>query len=598
MNKEPLHPDEEDFSEDFDEDFDEDYSEPEAGRCPFVDVLVVDEQGARFASKLDDWNTTTLLACVSEDPVDWAEMAAVWPRYQTGPSAEVADSLDFQIVDFVAALAELSEERAWMVIDLRNKRVCTGKENDPVERNGCYAMGENNGFGPEFRIPVHLPPWWELYCQVDLSMVCKPRLSEVPIFNPQRDVLWGPELAKGLAQRILATYLADARLREILLELSMDFSDLEFEKNAELPENEDIEAAQKRREIRNELYERKIAVHRDWLMTPREDLGGRMPRQCLHGGMDWIERVIEGQKFQISREVPPIPIPKEMADRQQTPMGLSEVCMYFDLCRELIDVGWIWMNVQSERPLHEADALQMALYLSDVQKSWMNTPFEGGSSPSVIIHAERRRSPRIAGEMGGHPMIDCDCPICQMMVGESFSESFGPTFASIDGHHLELDDEFAFSLCETREEWKEKQREFEEFSRAMDLKLIEREKAGIEEPGEFASVWKNTFVSDKKIPGDSNGHLSISFFLAEIISTLKGEGAKQEDIDPINQVFRQYRAAGPYELAAATDDFQQTLEHTAQTYPKLIGRSADLQHRLDELLRGRTASDLDDDFPF
>ena len=87
MNKEPLHPDEEDFSED--------YGEPEAGRCPNVDVLVVDGQVARFASKLDDWNTTTLLACVSEDPVDWAEIAAVWPRYQTGPSAEVADSLDF-----------------------------------------------------------------------------------------------------------------------------------------------------------------------------------------------------------------------------------------------------------------------------------------------------------------------------------------------------------------------------------------------------------------------------------------------------------------------------------------------------------------------
>ena len=184
------------------------------------------------------------------------------------------------------------------------------------------------------------------------------------------------------------------------------------------------------------------------------------------------------------------------------------------------------------------------------------------------------------------------------MVGESFSESFGPTFVSIDGHHLGLDDEFAFSLCETREELEEKQREFEEFSRAMDLKRIEREKAGIEDQGEFASVWKNTFVSDKVIPGDSNGHLSISFFLAEIISTLKEEGAKQEDIDAINQMFRQYRAAGPYELAAATDDFQQTLEHAAQTYPKLIGRSADLQHRLDELLRGRTSSDLDDDVPF
>ncbi len=32
---------------------------------------------------------------------------------------------------------------------------------------------------------------------------------------------------------------------------------------------------------------------------------------------------------------------------------------------------------------------------------------------------------------------------------------FGVGFTSIDGHHLELDDEFAFSKCETREEWEE-----------------------------------------------------------------------------------------------------------------------------------------------
>lgn len=51
MNREPLHPNDEDFSED--------YSEPETGRCPDVDVLVVEGQIARFASALDDWNSTT-----------------------------------------------------------------------------------------------------------------------------------------------------------------------------------------------------------------------------------------------------------------------------------------------------------------------------------------------------------------------------------------------------------------------------------------------------------------------------------------------------------------------------------------------------------
>ncbi len=35
--------------------------------------------------------------------------------------------------------------------------------------------------------------------------------------------------------------------------------------------------------------------YRDWLMTPRDDLGGRMPRELLHGATEWSDRVIWGQ---------------------------------------------------------------------------------------------------------------------------------------------------------------------------------------------------------------------------------------------------------------------------------------------------------------
>ena len=42
--------------------------------------------------------------------------------------------------------------------------------------------------------------------------------------------------------------------------------------------------------------------------------------------------------------------------------------------------------------------------------------------------------------------IDCDCPICNMMA----DGTFGPAFAGIDSHHLELDDEFAFFRCTRR----------------------------------------------------------------------------------------------------------------------------------------------------
>ena len=46
--------------------------------------------------------------------------------------------------------------------------------------------------------------------------------------------------------------------------------------------------------------------------------------------------------------------------------------------------------------------------------------------------------------------------------------AFGGGFTAIDGHLLELDDEFAFSTKETREEWEEQQREFARFAAEME----------------------------------------------------------------------------------------------------------------------------------
>ncbi len=554
-------------------------------RCPDVDLVVVDKDRARVALAVDDWNATTLLACVSEDPSNWPELTGVWPRYRSGPSVDDAELLDFSVIDFDTAVKQLSEERAWIMIDLRTKRICVGTVNDPMERDGCYAMGENDGYGPEFRIPVHLPPWWEFHCHVDLSMICHPRRDELRVFQPQREVLWGLELSKGLAERMHAHFVEDKNLSELLSNLSSDFSDLESS-----AANDD-ETAKRLRELRNELYARTVAVHRDWLMTPRSDLNGRMPRQCLHGGVNWIDRVIEGQKWQVSESTAFTPLPMAMAQDPNAPMGRSEVCLYFDVCRELIEAGWVHLSLHSDGAPSTGTA-GLAAYLADVQHSWMRMPHEEGDSPAAIIDGERHRLPRIldAGHAG---VIDCDCPICEMMKGGNF----GPTFVGIDGHHLELDDEFAFSLHETLEEWEENQREFAEMSLSIRSKQTARENDGLEENDEFASVWKNSYVDQGGIPGDSKGHIAISFLLADMIGSLKQLGANIA-IDELNQAFRAYRSAGQYELAIVTEHFQRVLENVAQQHSELVGRSADLQQRLDEQARRKETSDSDEEFPY
>ncbi len=572
-------------------------------QCPDVDVVVIDEHGTRIALAVDDWDATTLLACVSEDPADWSQLAGVWPRYQIGPSVETLEELDFAEVGFKTAMANLSMQRAWIVIDLRTKRLCFGTENDPMERDGCYAVYEHGNSGAEFRIMVHLPPWWEFHSHVDLSMVSKPRQEELPVFQPRREVLWGPALAQGLAELMVAQLDQDPVLAEILASLSTDFTELATSSTVV------DESMERLRELRKQVYEKTVTVHRDWLMTPRSDLDGRMPRQCLHGGMNWIGLVIEGQQWQVTTEASLTPLPKAMANNPNVPMGISEVCLYFDLCRELIESGWVHLSLRMDRVNRgrsNTDVEEFAFFLGNVQKGWMRMPHEDGDTPEKILSAERHRLPRML-DADHAAEIDCDCPICEMMkLGD-----FGPSFEGFDGHHLELDDEFAFSLIESREEWEESRLSaegmfgLEDDNRDSDEAWMEigdddddddDDEDDPDEDDEFGSVWKSTYVSQDGIPGDTKGHIAISFLLADMMDTLRQLDAPNE-VEELKQAFREYRAAGQYEMAFATEQFQGVLEQVAQRHSELVSRSADLQHRLDEIARRVEQLDSEDEFP-
>ena len=199
---------------------------------------------------------------------------------------------------------------------------------------------------------------------------------------------------------------------------------------------------------------------------------------------------------------------------------------------------------------------------------WLASPFEGGSPPSFIIECSRRRVPRgadvpIVGmserETEQH-VVDCDCPICEMMA----DGVFGVGFTGLDGHHLEQDNEFAFSMHETRKAWEEQQREFEEMSAAIERDRAEREAAGETEPDEFASVWSG-HVSDEPIPGDTGGYVTLAFLLAEIVSELKWLNAPRDDIRQLNANFTDFRTCGAAELAESGRRLGDHLDGLADT---------------------------------
>jgi hypothetical protein len=113
-----------------------------------------------------------------------------------------------------------------------------------------------------------------------------------------------------------------------------------------------------------------------------------------------------------------------------------------------------------------------AALLERIKSDWLEQPwrFYDGRTPAVIIDNERRRLPiTMTPEQ---IMIDEDCECCRMMALDA-EMGGGPTFWHLDGSDME--EEFAFSTCLTREEWEAEIQEREEFNREFDRKMAERE---------------------------------------------------------------------------------------------------------------------------
>lgn len=218
-----------------------------------VTVVIRDGEDCRLGASLDTDTAMTLIAVASEDPGYWEEVVGYWPRYQTPAVGEFVDSLPIEPVDLDAALGAIKQTDTWVLIDLGQKRIVTGREFHSVGRDEAFAMVVDDEGRQHCPLSVHLPPWWELHEQVGVDVIGQPRQS--PIRRPEvnREVLFGESLLADLATRVL----------EIVQSERWASRDADGERS---------------------YYSFTIEVHRDWLMTPRDDLGGLMPRQMLHRG--------------------------------------------------------------------------------------------------------------------------------------------------------------------------------------------------------------------------------------------------------------------------------------------------------------------------
>lgn len=573
-------------------------------------LVVIDGTECKIVKQIHDDVAITILALLSDDPSNWSEAMSVWPRVQTKQVGIRAEDLAFMPVRRDEIIAELQASKAWLAIDFNSKRIFCGGDFESLNRNTELVMGKDEQGNEDGFVAIHLPPWWELHCDCDPSHLDVPRETSVnkPVVN--REVLYGETFLRTMATLIFKT-ATSARWEQ---------------KHAE--------------RNKRERYPFTINLHRNWLMSPREDLNGRTPRELLHGATQWSDRITHFQEVRYGNGEPLVAVPKDWPSYPTAPMGSQELIIYFGYCREVILAGWAWCSSNEGKYVikKNKDVIpRLTRYLGRIANRWLESPLEEGSSPNFIIECDRRRVPRgenipIQGIDGVEPashIIDCNCPLCLMMA----DGVFGPQFSHLDGHMLELDDDFVFSMYETEKEWEENSYRlpdifpgdewtddelfdtaeknllpmFSKYDEEEDEEddddddddgendngtqsAFKRTEKALRSPSNpFESSWLGV-DSSRPIPGDRQGFIKLAFMLTEIISTLDCHDDSQNSIDELNHAFTAYRKATPENQCKSAEVLKQTLETIGERYPLLIPKSADLQSHIDETIRRNLAT--------
>ena len=487
----------------------------------------------------DEWTVLVVLAALSAEPETVGELAEAVRRYQ--PEHWLLEAGQ----EVVGVDKAVSEDGPWCLIDLTGRTVVAGGGFELPDLNGAYEPCEDEQVEGFPVVWLDTPADW-LFRETgdDWRTVVAARAESVA--NEQRvdvrAVLFGRPLLEFLAGRVMDTVDGP-------------------------------------RETDDQQWERTRTIHADWLMTARDDLGGRSPRQVLLADRDRIGRDLERRSRQWSMQghAPP-PLSLESVAYRLGGFGTTEVVLYFDLVRSLLGEAW----ALSMREPKLAKELLIGR-LADHRDRWIASPYEDSGDPMTcgeLIESERRRMPVTSD--GSH--LDDDCPICQAEA----AGDFGPTFMWFDGHRLELEDEFAFSLTESREEWEREQEECQKFSEQMDRKRTERNASADGDCDD--SVWQSSYVDWDRLAGPDATPLlaksAIGFPLAELVSDLKERPLGRAHLVKINEAYISYQTAqDPVALRSAAEQLRDCLEVVANMFAELTPKSADLQSRLDEVLR-------------
>ena len=199
-------------------------------------------------------------------------------------------------------------------------------------------------------------------------------------------------------------------------------------------------------------------VHAKWLMSAREDLRGKTPREILLAKQDFIDFDLHSRSLQWSfMGACPPPLPRSSNAYARAGFGTHEMVVYYEFVRYLLEECFARLRAEKEASVNAT-----VEHLEQLKATWLAAPNRdyAGRTPAQIIESERRRVnlTMFAAEY----VIDEDCDFCQAMA-EDFDT---PTFWHLDG--CNMDDRFEFSFHMTRAEFAADRKRWEEFNQEFD----------------------------------------------------------------------------------------------------------------------------------
>jgi hypothetical protein len=410
-------------------------------------LVIVDAEtnyvGTIHASMVD-----RCVAALSAEPENFSELQAALTRYikgidNRGPLAGLRASPEVRTEPWDAGV---------VIIDLAARVIAWESTYSQPEPEGSVDYHDGQA-ATDISIWYRIPDSWEIIESIELYAGCA---------------------VSGRARRAVRPPL-DARLalygRPLLDFIIEEVAALSFLQSANQEESQELIDGWARE------------IHARWLTTPRADLRGQAPREVLLARREFVDFDLQTRELQwgLLLEAPPC-LPRESHAYRYAGFGMHENVMYYDLVRHLIcrvieihqsgGSATVDEEMKSDFAAANDDLESQVVRLEQIKQTWLETPDSDsdGRAPANIIESERRRLPLVLRP--SDLFVDDDCPIC-VMVAQEAAAGIGMSFQHFDGSHM--DNDFAFSFFETRQEWEEENRRMEEFHRDFDRRWNERE---------------------------------------------------------------------------------------------------------------------------